>query len=393
MLCPKCGKENDENAASCGNCGVQFSAMQSKLMSQNQLIGVDQHTHDFDSIAIDSEKLTDEKTQNAINQTEQHLESARKRRRIAITLVSIVVLIAVAVSAFMAINSPDVNEEEFIQETMAEEPMQETVPKPQLSDIPIRESVNDYFWDELSVISGELSKSVDEASAIEIAKEYNLCTSAGKLDGTQVKSITLSNGTDIDVQIVGFCHDDKSEAPGKAGITFSFKDAIAEKTMNPTDTNSGGWENSEMRSWLQADGLDILPDDLKNNLVEVEKPTNNTGQTSSIASVTLTSDKLWLFSATELCGAISRFGGGYIACNDVLNSEGTQYKLYRDVGINALTDNGVLVKWFEGGPGAWWNRSPFPGMSSSFMYVKGGGYPIDYLPARGLMLVVPGFCI
>ena len=72
-------------------------------------------------------------------------------------------------------------------------------------------------------------------------KKYNLCTPDGKLDGTQVKNVTLFDGTTTQVQIAGFAHDDKTVGSGKAGITFIFKDAVAEHSMNNSRTNAGGW--------------------------------------------------------------------------------------------------------------------------------------------------------
>lgn len=101
-------------------------------------------------------------------------------------------------------------------------------------------SVEDYTWDELSKISKEIGAAGDEDAAIVIAKEYNLCTPDGKLDGTQTKTVALADGATAQVQICGFAHDDKADGSGKAGITFIFKDAVDEQSMNNAGTNSGG---------------------------------------------------------------------------------------------------------------------------------------------------------
>ena len=83
----------------------------------------------------------------------------------------------------------------------------------------VKSAVEAYTWDELAQISDEIGAAGDEAAAIEVAKKYNLVTADGKLDGTQVKLVTLTNNMTVPVQIVGFAHDDKT-AGGKAGITF-----------------------------------------------------------------------------------------------------------------------------------------------------------------------------
>lgn len=256
----------------------------------------------------------------------------------------------------------------------------------------VKSAVEAYTWDELAQISGEISQASDEAGAIEIAKKYNLCTADGRLDGTQVKSVTLADGTQTTVQIVGFAHDDKT-AGGKAGITFIFGDAIGESSMNPESTNAGGWEDSELRGLLNSEGVKLLPEDLMKHVVAVDKLTNNVGETQSVSSVTVTSDKLWLFSATELCGLIDWYGSDYAACNDVLNAEGSEYKLYRDMAVDSYNSNAILVKNFDGEPRNWWGRSPRPDASGSFQHVYSDGDPYYYVGANLSYGVVPGFCI
>lgn len=230
---------------------------------------------------------------------------------------------------------------------------------------------------------------------MEIAKKYNLTTPEGKLDGTQTKSVALSNGTTVDVQICGFRHDNKTDG-GKAGITFIFKDCIAEHDMNSNNSNAGGWQNSQMRSWLASEGMNMLPEDLKSKIVAVDKMTNNTGKTQSASSVTKTSDSLWLFSLTELAGKGSPndFSPSYVHAADIYNAEGTEYKLFRDMNVDFRNDNGVLVKCFNGSSGNWWERSPDPTYSVDFQYAGHDGYPFGGTNSADISLgVAPGFCI
>lgn len=195
------------------------------------------------------------------------------------------------------------------------------------------------------------------------------------------------------VQIVGFAHDDKTDG-GKAGITFIFKDCIGEGKMNSTSTSAGGWEASQMRSYLNSEGLNLLPSDLKQNVVSVNKLTNNVGLTESTSSVTPTSDRLWLFSLTELCGTIS-WSGTAAAYSDVLNAEGSQYKLFRDINVKVDGSNsGILGKKLNGKSCSWWERSPYPDYSGLFKGVMLGGFaggaPFFAANTYG---VCPGFCI
>lgn len=254
----------------------------------------------------------------------------------------------------------------------------------------VKSAVEAYTWDELSQISDEIGAAGDEAAAIEVAKKYNLCTPEGKLDGTQVKLVTLTNNMTVPVQIVGFAHDDKT-AGGKAGITFIFGECIGEMPMNAEMTNAGGWEASQMRAYLNGDGMALLPEDLKKVVAPVDKLTNNAGETQDVSAVTTTSDSLWLPSFAELVGWLPDDASSDAP---VFNAEGSQYKLYRDTNVVwENIENPILIKNYQNSLIGWWERSPYPDYSDYFLIVGSGGDPNDFGGASGSHGVVPGFCL
>lgn len=161
--------------------------------------------------------------------------------------------------------------------------------------------------------------------------------------------------------------------------------------MNAETTNAGGWETSQMRAYLNGDGMALLPEDLKKVVAPVDKLTNNVGETQDVSSVTTTSDSLWLFSAAELCGSIDWYSDP--SYNAVLNAEGFEYQLFRDMAVDSYNANDILVKNYQGSPGSWWERSPIPGYSFGFQYVGSDGDPSYGDDARYSNGVVPGFCI
>lgn len=266
-----------------------------------------------------------------------------------------------------------------------------------------RSSVNDYSWSELSAISGQISEASNDEEGLDIAREYHLLNASGKLDGTQTKKVTLSDGTQTSVCIAGFRADTKDDG-SKAGITFVFCDAIAAHGMNEAATNSGGWEKSEMRTWLNGDFQSQLPSDMKSALVGVKKSTN-TGADSSPGSITSTTDKLWLPSVVEVSGDVSAGNmpahGKYSA--DSLNAEGAEYELFKDVGITVNDDNDGLVRDCvvdtdsgivkKGEPAKWWLRSLSMDWNAGFEAVDSTGNPYtSWMPDYELG-VVPGFAI
>lgn len=255
---------------------------------------------------------------------------------------------------------------------------------------PAASALEGYSWDELSRISAEIAAAEDEDAAIEVAKQYELCTPDGRLDGTQVKSVTLSDGTQTTVQIVGFAHDNKTEG-GKAGITFIFGDAIKEGRMNENDTSEGGWEDSLMRIDL-AQLMESLPSDLKSTIVPVDKLTNNVGKTTDVSAVSVTSDYLWLFSYVELGGEPTV--DSYNRYAPVLSAEGSQYKLFADykneVDAGTNDDSAIYAKTYKGESCNWWERSARGGDDNFFNVTSGPGNDDEASDSLG---VVPGFCI
>lgn len=255
-----------------------------------------------------------------------------------------------------------------------------------------KNSVNEYTWGELSKIANEISKAKSDADTLDIAKNYNLVGSSGKLDGTQTKDITLSNGQKASVMITGFAHDNKVKG-GKAGITFMFTDAIYSNSMNSSDSNSGGWEQSQMRSWLASDGMKMLPDDLQKAIIEVEKKTNNKGPTTDVSSVTTTTDKLWLFSPVEVCGPVNWNEKKDAAYDKVLNAEGNQYSVFKNMGIIDDKPNKPLIRKLNGEACLWWTRSPALSGNDGFYEGNKEGFMGAHLKASSSRGVVPGFCL
>ena len=259
----------------------------------------------------------------------------------------------------------------------------------------VKPSVNDYSWAELAAIAKEISSMPDLNSALKVAENYNLCSAGGSLVEEPSKLLVLSDGSQLEVRIAGFYHDDLESSPNKAGITFMFCNGLSAQPMNDETTNDAGWEGSKLRSWLNKDGLRMLPEELQDVMQPVKKLTNNKGQTEDAAEVTETSDVLWLFSSVELCGPIQGWYGD--AADQILSTEGSQYKLFGDAGLNASTTakaaDVVLVTDYDGQPCFWWQRSADPVTSTSFNAVNEEGLAFNDYVANEPLAVIAGFCL
>lgn len=253
----------------------------------------------------------------------------------------------------------------------------------------VRDCLNDYSWDEISQISQLISKEGDQNGAIEVAKKYHLCTSDGKLDGTQTKDVTLSGGTQAKVMIMGFNHDDKSDGSGKAGITFIFTDEVAKQNMceksdmdslfqKIQDNGSAtlSWEDTSLHTWLSDSFTSQLPSELSDKIVAVNKtdavmplvtdtvtlyredkdvPAVNVDFDSDPKAVT-SSDKLWLPSYVEIASpddtGIEDFGFYSYPLQ-----EGSQYQLFKDAGVKQVEPNSFLGTYNSEEGGGWWLRT------------------------------------
>ena len=165
------------------------------------------------------------------------------------------------------------------------------------------------------------------------------------------KTMTI-NGASYQVDIIGKNHDTYASG-GKAPLTFQLHDCYGEtKNMNSSNTNSGGWKNSEMRTTHLPAILALMPTEVQNGIREVSKKASVGGASSTIETV---SDKLFLLSEVEIFGSTSYSAAG----------EGTQYDYYKAGNSKVKNRNGSAASW--------WERSPFASNSTYFCLVNSSG--------------------
>ncbi len=264
----------------------------------------------------------------------------------------------------------------------------------------------EYTWDELSQISAKISEAASDEEGLAVAREYGLVDSTGKIVD-QERDVVLSTNFLAKARVVGVRADTRADNGKPAGLTFMVT-PISREAMNGTDTNVGGWEASQLRSWLSGDGLALLPTDLQGVIVAANKKTNNTGLTSELDSVTVTQDKLWCFSASEVFGAVDwnvqEFSETNLyldppAYDAILAAEGSQYAWFAQVGASTAQAAVSDLALTYGGPAlCWWLRSTYaydflgndPGV---FYQVMQNGYPSTTARASSVLGVTVGFCL
>lgn len=178
-------------------------------------------------------------------------------------------------------------------------------------------------------------------------------------------------GTNYEVQIIGFNHDDKVSG-GKAAYSFQLVDCLNQtQQMNTSNTNTGGWNDSAMRGRMST-YKSQLPAALRNVIKTVKKKSGTGGGSSS--GTQQTNDDLFLLSEIEIFGTTTYSVAG----------EGTQYEWYKA--------GNSRIKKVNGSAYGWWERSPHSGNTNRFCSVNGSGYANRY-DASNSNGVSFGFCV
>lgn len=178
-------------------------------------------------------------------------------------------------------------------------------------------------------------------------------------------------GTNYEVQIIGFNHDDNVSG-GKAAYSFQLVDCLNQtQQMNTSNTNTGGWNGSAMRGRMST-YKSQLPATLRNVIKTVKKKSGTGGGSSS--GTQQTNDDLFLLSEIEIFGTTTYSVAG----------EGTQYEWYKA--------GNSRIKKVNGSADGWWGRSPRSGNAGNFCNVNGSG-SASYDSADLSRGVSFGFCV
>ena len=204
------------------------------------------------------------------------------------------------------------------------------------------------------------------------------------MNGKVSDGLTLSNYSTY-VYIIGFNHNSSVEGTGIAfggfktaqtsGIDVALCDSayFNAKTsgqwfnMNNSDTNSGGWNNSRMRSTTLPLVKSALPSDLQAVLKTTTIYSDNTGGDSDVASyVTATQDNLYLLAEFEIFGARTN-------ANSAEQNYQQQYAYYvagnSKIKYNHNNTATAVV---------WWERSVYAASTYDFCVVDTDGTANNY---------------
>ena len=258
-----------------------------------------------------------------------------------------------------------------------------------VEEITTKDDSIEYSWSEIA----EIAKAISNNTSITDDTE----TATVTVNGVQ-KTLNVGDTATLDgkkVRILGFNHDELADSEkttaynsatetGKAGISFEYVDFLASTGINNSNTNSGGWKNTELRGTLNGATYSSLIK--KYNIKKVKKdyiPTYN------VASTQQTEDYLWLLSCGEIWD--NGYNGGK---GKAITTEGKQYKYYKmNLGSTSYSSlNNITKKPSTNNSTWWWLRSPDCSYGSHFCNVSSVGY-CNSDNASDSVAVAPGFSI
>lgn len=278
---------------------------------------------------------------------------------------------------------------------------------------PKKESLSDYTFEDLSEVSRNVAKMKNQDDINNYLRE-NFLLDIAYQPTSELIHVETKDGRDLTFRFIGYNHDVDSNDK-VVGLTFMCANPCTMRYMNEDGTTDGSWKDSDLRAYLNNEFINLLPEDLSSNIKTVVKTTNNANcKLNSLGDTSTTEDKLWLLSASEVCGRISWYSSeqtyGSIhntSIDDLMNKEGSQYEYFKVNGVTDKSDthNVLLMKYANQGC-AWWYRSPhayefnsnsvgeYNADNDSYFYsVMSSGFPFSWSAPETNQGVVFGFCI
>ena len=148
------------------------------------------------------------------------------------------------------------------------------------------------------------------------------------------------------------------------GFVLEFVDIVTTHAMNDIDTNVGGWPATSMRTFVNNDIYNAIPDEIKNAIIDTTVVSGH-GSTSGEENFTST-DKLYLLAPKEI---YTDWSNG----NDTAKDLTRALDYYKNLRVTTSSYSGAIKK---NGTSAseWWLRAANSYTNYNFYYVDYDGY-------------------
>ncbi|CCX35791.1 uncharacterized protein BN451_00378 [Clostridium sp. CAG:1000] len=152
----------------------------------------------------------------------------------------------------------------------------------------------------------------------------------------------------------------------KCGFVVEFTDIITTHNINPTVTNEGGWPKSQMKTFINNDIYNSLPNELK-SIIITTKTISGHGELDSENHISI--DKLYLLATAEV------WKDGDHA--DAARDKTRQLDYYNSKGVTTSSYAAAIKKDSTGTAAEWWLRSASSDFDFVFYYSWDNGAMSD----------------
>lgn len=165
--------------------------------------------------------------------------------------------------------------------------------------------------------------------------------------------------------------EDTKAVGGKARMTWLNNNFLTTHVMNTTNITTGGYDASNMKSWITSDVLPQLQSEIRNALVPVTKISGTYENSAVVVNGQSTTESLWIPSTYEMFGTTT------------YENTGARYSKF--------DANSKRIKYdSNGSAGVWWLRSADGADYFRYVSYSGGAGNGSASNAYGVVL---GFCI
>ena len=182
-----------------------------------------------------------------------------------------------------------------------------------------------------------------------------------KYDVGDTKTVDLGSLGIHTVRIANMSACESQTSETACGFVVEFADIITKQPFNSTNTNVGGWRDSELRTYVNGTIYNALPSELQ-NIIATTKVISGHGKKTGETNFE-TQDKLYLLNAQEILNG-----------NNYDTSVGTSKQLdyYKNQGVTASNKVGA-IKQYNGRNSYWWRRSANSSTTYGFLAVSNDG--------------------
>ena len=225
----------------------------------------------------------------------------------------------------------------------------------------------DFATDSWSTIIANVKAGYGSEYAVGSTKEVNLGTTYG------THTLRVANtSTPSECSTEGF-------SQTACGFVLEFADIITTHKMNDTNINKGGWPVTSMRTFVNNDIYNSLPNEIKNAIIDT---TTVSGHGNTNYNNFTSTDKLYLLAPKEI---YTNFSNSWDSAKDLTRT----LDYYTAQGVTTSNYSGAIKKNGTSASG-WWFRAANSFTPGNFLRVTSNGDFVEYV-ADYAFGVVPAF--